>query len=61
MDADLELAKIENKLIEQEAPGVRQHLWREFQLQRAFSRMGFKTKSTEECIKMARLWAKQPK
>lgn len=58
LDADLHMATIENKLIALERPEVREHLRREFDLQRAFSRMGFKTKSAEECIKMARLWAK---
>lgn len=60
LDADLQLAKIENKLIEQEEPEVRPHLAREFDMQRAFSSLGFRTKSTEECITMARLWARKP-
>lgn len=59
LDADLELAKIENKLIALESPAVRPHLAREFALQRAFSRMGFSAKSTQDCILMARLWAKK--
>lgn len=60
LDADLELAKIENQLITLETPTVRPYLAREFALQRAFSRLGFTTKSTEECIKMARLRANRP-
>lgn len=59
LDADLNLAKIENKIIESEPANVRPHLAREFALQRAFSRMGLSTKSTQQCIDMARLWAKK--
>lgn len=59
LDADIELAKIENKLIESEPPEVRPYLAHEFDMQRAYSRMGFPTKSTEECIEMARLCARK--
>lgn len=62
LDADLKLAKIENRIIEAEEPAVRPHLAREFALQRAFSRMfGRTTKTTQECIESARLWARMPK
>lgn len=58
LNADLELARIESKLIELEDPSVQPHLAHEFAMQRAFSRMGFSTKSSTDCIEMARLWAK---
>lgn len=60
LDTDLRLAKVENELIKLEEPKVRPYLAREFAMQRAFSHLGFKTKSTEECITMARLWARKP-
>jgi len=61
LDADLELAKIENKILALEKPKVRPYVAREFALQRAFSRMGFNTKTTQECIDAGRLWAKGEK
>lgn len=58
LDADLNLARIESELIKLERIEVQPHLVREFAMQRACSKAGLPTKSTEDCIKMARLWAR---